>query len=257
MDRDRQAVQDQSATRAADRQEMRRERQRLDVDVFKIVLNCATCGNTFWPTYAFKTRKYCSLACSRNDPANAARRLEMMRAMAATAAKRRTEKARKCFCSICGGQLLVADPRVKTCGARACMSELFARKKMASYKELRDMPRYYAKGRKDSNQQKIVEALEAAGCHTIDMSDRGGGFPDLIVWRRGETHLVEIKNPTNAYGKSGANKNQTLWAENWPMPIFILTSVNDVELFINGKYKELKWYGQENAIFRVINKEDA
>jgi AICAR transformylase/IMP cyclohydrolase PurH len=45
------------------------------------------------------------------------------------------------------------------------------------------------------------------------------------------THLVEVKNAANYYGKKGANKNQVAWAVKWPSPVWILRTMKDVEAF--------------------------
>lgn len=88
--------------------------------------------------------------------------------------------------------------------------------------------------KKDANHHEIVDALKKAGISVIDVSTMGGGFPDLIVYCRGKTMLAEIKNPKTGYGKRGANKLQVVWAENWPAPVYLITSLEDVEAFANG-----------------------
>lgn len=89
--------------------------------------------------------------------------------------------------------------------------------------------------RKDHNHALIVQALEAAGCQVLDVSDMGGGFPDLIVCRGLETLLVEIKNPETQYGRKGANKAQVEWAKRWRGPVYIISTLADVEEFVNGR----------------------
>lgn len=49
------------------------------------------------------------------------------------------------------------------------------------------------RARVDANHSKIVAALRAAGCSVFDTSRVGGGFPDLVVGRRQETYLIEVK----------------------------------------------------------------
>jgi hypothetical protein len=98
--------------------------------------------------------------------------------------------------------------------------------------------RRYA-SRKDLNQGPIVAALEKAKIAVIDCSDKGAGFPDLIVCRRGVTHLVEIKNPENSYGRRGANRNQKEWAASWPGTVYILRHMDDVEAFVAGRFDQL------------------
>lgn len=46
------------------------------------------------------------------------------------------------------------------------------------------MTRYFRQ-RKDGNHGDIVAALEAAGVRVVDLSDAGGGCPDIACWVRG------------------------------------------------------------------------
>jgi hypothetical protein len=48
-------------------------------------------------------------------------------------------------------------------------------------------------GKKDANQNPIVDALEKAGCSVTDMSEFGDGFSDLFVTRARVHYLIEIK----------------------------------------------------------------
>ena len=53
--------------------------------------------------------------------------------------------------------------------------------------------------RRDANEAAIVEALRAIGC-SVHIVDQGDGLPDLLVGFRGETLLVEAKNPNDKAG---------------------------------------------------------
>lgn len=53
----------------------------------------------------------------------------------------------------------------------------------------------YAKKR-DGNEKAIVEALEALGAFVTRLGD--AGVPDLLVAYRGESLLIEVKDPTQA-----------------------------------------------------------
>ena len=48
--------------------------------------------------------------------------------------------------------------------------------------------------RVDANQGEIVKALRALGFSVFDASSLGGGFPDIVVGKRGVNHLMEIKD---------------------------------------------------------------
>ncbi len=94
---------------------------------------------------------------------------------------------------------------------------------------------------KDSNHSALVDALERAGIVVLDMSFVGAGFPDVIVCRRGTTLLVEIKNPQTQYGKKGMNSRQKEWAQDWPAPVYVLKTLQDVEDFANLRDEHLKY----------------
>lgn len=65
--------------------------------------------------------------------------------------------------------------------------------------------------RVDENQQAIVSALRAAGASVYLI-----GLPvDAVVGHRGETMLMEFKNPQSRYGKKGANENQRAFMQTW------------------------------------------
>lgn len=210
----------------------------LGFDVSKLRAICRTCNKEFCPKYWFGIQKYCSRSCSKIDPARAEERRQTMKRIAAIAARRRTERARVLFCPECGCRLKVADPRSQTCGAKVCMAAV--RKRRPPMTDEQRMRRAYAPGQKDANQDELVAALEAGGCAVIDMHERGGGFPDLIVHHRNKTHLVEIKNPANWYGKKKGSRNQIRWAEKWPSPVWIITCQQDVEFFLNCQFDKLK-----------------
>ena len=55
----------------------------------------------------------------------------------------------------------------------------------------------YAK-RTDVNQKEIVKALRDMGATVFDTSSVGKGYPDLNVFYKGNTILVEIKRDANA-----------------------------------------------------------
>jgi len=78
----------------------------------------------------------------------------------------------------------------------------------------KDMPYGYA-CKVDANHKEIVDAMKELGASIIDTSRLGKGMPDVIVGFRGQTILMEIKNPKTQYGRKGLNENQRKWAEGW------------------------------------------
>ena len=51
------------------------------------------------------------------------------------------------------------------------------------------------KHRTDHNQAEVRKAFESLGCSVFDLSNVGGGLPDLLVGLVGINLLVEIKKP--------------------------------------------------------------
>lgn len=87
--------------------------------------------------------------------------------------------------------------------------------------------RFYGGGRKDKNQNPIVEALEKCGASVIDLSSLGEGIPDLLVGFKGKSFLIEIKNPENSYGRGGLNARQRTWHANWKGQVAIARSIKE------------------------------
>ena len=102
--------------------------------------------------------------------------------------------------------------------------------------------RYGAK--KDANHKPMVDALEKGGAGVIDMSSLGCGMPDIAVCVGSTWHLCDIKNPATGYGRRGLNPNQKAWALRWRGgPVYLLSTLDDVERLLNGRLSELKSFG--------------
>jgi len=52
------------------------------------------------------------------------------------------------------------------------------------------------RARVDANHAAVVAALRLRGWYVHDCSRLGGGFPDLVVARRGRIALIEVKDGT-------------------------------------------------------------
>lgn len=92
----------------------------------------------------------------------------------------------------------------------------------------RDQGEYAVRGtRKDNNHGEIVAALEKCGCSIIDLSKMGRGIPDLVAGFRGRWHVMEIKNPANAYGRKGFTPAQKKWADRQQAPVHIVRTVDE------------------------------
>ena len=79
--------------------------------------------------------------------------------------------------------------------------------------------RYAAKV--DANQSLIVETLRLAGYTVCSMHAVGGGFPDLIVSKRGTNNmwLLEVKT-----AKGRLTKREREWIDAWGAPVHIVRS---------------------------------
>lgn len=88
--------------------------------------------------------------------------------------------------------------------------------------------------RTDRNQQEIIDAFEACGWKVHDMSGTGGGFPDLVVGKRGpdgkvreETvRMVEVKDGKKPPSARELTPPQVKFHAIWPVTRVI--SVEDV-----------------------------
>ena len=83
----------------------------------------------------------------------------------------------------------------------------------------------------DANQGMIVRSLEWAGYHVTDLSPVGDGVPDLLCTRHGQCFLVEIKNKE---GRNRFTPSQIEYYAQVKAPVFVIRTINDVELLIKG-----------------------
>lgn len=87
----------------------------------------------------------------------------------------------------------------------------------------------------DANQPVIVAALRRCGfvvahCHAV-----GGGFPDLVIARRGWTGLVEVKDGSKPPSARKLTPDEAEFHAKWPGEIYILETVEDV-LKLNDRF---------------------
>lgn len=64
--------------------------------------------------------------------------------------------------------------------------------------------------RRDLNHGDIVAAFQRCGYSVLDLSQVGGGCPDLLVGRRGRDRLIEVKA-----GRGRVSDEQRRWAQTW------------------------------------------
>jgi hypothetical protein len=66
----------------------------------------------------------------------------------------------------------------------------------------------------DGNQAAIVATLRAAGASVTVTSTVGGGFVDLVVGFKGNTYLLECKNP-DGRGRNSLTPVEIEWFKHW------------------------------------------
>jgi Holliday junction resolvase len=80
----------------------------------------------------------------------------------------------------------------------------------------------------DENQAEIVAALRQVGCFVEPLHAVGGGVPDLLVGRNGETFLIEVKDgnkPPSARKKTDA---QVIWHDAWRgKPVAVVCNIRE------------------------------
>lgn len=67
----------------------------------------------------------------------------------------------------------------------------------------------------DANQREIVEALRKAGCSVQTLAAVGAGVPDLLVGFRGQTYLIEVKDPAKPPSHRRLTDKQVAWHGSW------------------------------------------
>lgn len=95
-------------------------------------------------------------------------------------------------------------------------------------------------GGTDKNQEAIVSGLREMGVSVFITSKIGRGFPDLLCAWGGRNVLLEIKNPSTAYGRHGAAPRQKAWAQEWQgEKPFIVYSLEEAALAVFEKQGRL------------------
>lgn len=91
--------------------------------------------------------------------------------------------------------------------------------------------RKYAKV--DSNQSQIVEAFRSMGCAVQSIATVGNGVPDLLVARRGNLVLVEVKDGKKPPSHRRLTEDEQRWQKNWKSPVYLVQSVDDAASLVN------------------------
>lgn len=65
--------------------------------------------------------------------------------------------------------------------------------------------------RTDANHAPILRALRATGAYVVDCSHVGAGFPDALVFWRGQCLLVEVKDGAKAPSRHRLTADQQVF----------------------------------------------
>jgi hypothetical protein len=172
---------------------------------------CATCGVAF-RSYS-KTRRFCSMRCRSLRPENVA---QCKRIAHGPRPGRAPSLGRRLVCKHCGVEFRWPGKRSYCLG---CEEVGRMNKGRPGHKT-----------RRDDNHAEIAAAFLQAGASVVDLAAVGCGVPDLLVSFAGALHLVEVKNPSNSYGRKGLNKRQAEWAARWRGgPVYVARSISDVK----------------------------
>ncbi len=89
--------------------------------------------------------------------------------------------------------------------------------------------------RTDSNQQTIVNALEAIGCSVAVTSALGNGFPDIVAGRNGINYMLEIKDGDQPPSGQALTTPEMIFHTNWKGKISIVNSVESALVAVGAK----------------------
>jgi hypothetical protein len=92
--------------------------------------------------------------------------------------------------------------------------------------------------RKDKNHGEIVTAFKKLQCRVIDLSTQGKGVPDLLVGVHETWHMVEVKNPKQAYGRRGLSQRQQRFDDATGGTVSVVRTLDDVLALVT------KWRGE-------------
>ena len=80
----------------------------------------------------------------------------------------------------------------------------------------------------DQNQAEIVAALRQVGCFVEPLHSVGGGVPDLLVGRNGETFLLEVKDGNKPPSARKRTDAQVIWHDAWQgKPVAVVCNIRE------------------------------
>ncbi len=93
------------------------------------------------------------------------------------------------------------------------------------------------RARKDANHTEIVRVIRDLGAQVIDISQLGGGIPDLLVTTGRKTVLIELKDGLKPPSKQSLTDDEKEFHAKWRGELYIINSVESVVALINAMRK--------------------
>ena len=82
-------------------------------------------------------------------------------------------------------------------------------------------------GKVEGNQSAIVHELRQAGCSVWITSGFGQGAPDLVVGARGQTFLLEVKDPSQVPSKRKLTPDEQEFHDSWHGHIAVVETAEE------------------------------
>ena len=87
-------------------------------------------------------------------------------------------------------------------------------------------------GRKDANQDDIVEKLLGIGASVQSLASVGDGVPDILVGYLGVNYLFEIKDGDKPPSKRRLTPDEIDWHTNWKGNVLVVKSFEEALDFL-------------------------
>lgn len=91
--------------------------------------------------------------------------------------------------------------------------------------------------RKDENHASVVRHLVAVGATVTDLSDVGGGCPDLLVGFRRANYLLEIKDGSKSASRRKLTWDQVLYHSTWQGQVCVVCDEKEALRAIGAKIR--------------------
>lgn len=88
------------------------------------------------------------------------------------------------------------------------------------------------RARTDANHQEILDALRAIGCCAWSTHQIGGGFPDIVASRAGETWCLEVKDGSLPPSARRLTRDELRFAATWRGKYAVVTSAEEARRIV-------------------------